>query len=167
MKVLNLVKQNVCPCDCAMNTVTSVNRFTGIVILTLFLITGCSFLKPIESASSDSRRMLPQRRTSPVYHNFDDILVPGELRLNQKMSSVFQTETVAAGVLAFSGKLDAETLIQFFKSNMAKDNWRWVSGFKGTSSLLIFEKGNRWCVITLTGAGYGNQTKIWVAPKAN
>jgi hypothetical protein len=150
-----------------MEIATRVSRFIGIVILAFVLTMGCSVLKPIENGSIDRDGALLQRRATPVYHDFDDILIPGELRLNQRMSSVFQTETVSAGVLAFSGKMDTQTLIQFFKSNMAKDNWRWVSGFKGTSSLLIFEKGNRWCVITLTGAGYGTQTNIWVAPKNN
>ena len=169
MKALNLPinKQSVYSYRNALKFAGSISRCSGIVILMLLLITGCSVLKPIESASSDREGTLLQRRTSPVYHDFDDILIPGELRLNQRMSSVYQTETVSAGVLVFSGKIAFETLIQFFKKNMAKDNWQWVSGFKGTSSLLIFEKGNRWCVITLTGAGYGLQIRIWVAPKDN
>jgi hypothetical protein len=167
MEVLNAAEQTICLCDRVMKITYRINKFAGIVVLVLLLTTGCSVLKPIEGASSGKGGTLFQRRNSPVYHDFDDILIPGELRLNRKMSSVFQTETVAAGVLAFSGKIDTQTLIQFFKDNMAKDNWRWVSGFKGTSSLLIFEKGNRWCVITVTGVGYGTQTTVWVAPKTN
>jgi hypothetical protein len=169
MKALNpfIAKGIVCPCNNALKLAGRINRFTGMLVLVLLLITGCSVLKPIESASSGREGALLQRRTSPVYHDFEDILVPGELRVDRRMSSVFQTETVSAGVLVFSGKMSMEALTQFFKKNMDKDNWRWVSGFKGTSSLLIFEKGNRWCVITMTGAGYGTQTRIWVAPKTN
>ncbi len=135
--------------------------------MVILMITGCSVLKPIENASSDRKGSLQQRRASPVYHDFDDILIPGELKLNRRISSVFKTVNISAGVLSLAGKIDSETLIQFFKSNMTKDNWRSVSGFQGPRSLLLFEKGNRWCVITLAENGYGTQVDIWVAPKNN
>jgi hypothetical protein len=50
---------------------------------------------------------------------------------------------------------------------MLKDNWTVVSMFKGPRSILQFEKGNRWCVITLMDNRYGNKTQvdIWVTPK--
>ena len=62
-------------------------------------------------------------------------------------------------------KLDE--LIEFFKTNMIKDNWTVVSMFKGPRSILHFEKGNRWCVMTLTDSRYGykTQVEIWVTPK--
>ena len=150
-----------------MNTICRIKSFAGIVILVILMSTGCSVLKPIEDESSNKGRSLLQRRTPPVYHDFDDILVPGELKLNRRISSVVQTETISAGVLSLAGKIETETLIQFFKNNMAKDNWRSVSGFKGNRSLLLFEKGNRWCVISMAGDGYGTQVDIWVAPKKN
>jgi hypothetical protein len=129
--------------------------------------TGCSVLKPIDNKSPDRGRSLLQRRMSPVYHDFDDILVPGGMKPNRRISSVVQTETISAGVLSLSGKIDIETLIQFFKNNMAKDNWRSASAFKGNRSLLLFEKSNRWCVISLADDGYGSRVDIWVVPKNN
>ena len=150
-----------------MNMICSIKIVAGILILAILMSTGCSVLQPIENQSSDRDRSLLQRRITPVYHDFDDILVPGELKLNRRLSSVVQTETIGAGVLSLAGKIDTKSLIEFFKNNMAKDNWRSVSGFEGNRSLLLFEKGNRWCVISLAGDGYGTRVDIWVTPKDN
>ena len=134
---------------------------------TMLLTTACSVLKPIEGAPSDKGSSRTQRGPSPVYHDFDDILIPGELKLNRRASSVFQTENVSMGVLSFNGKMLTASLIKFFNDNMAKDNWRSAGSFKAPRSLLLFEKGNRWCVITLADETYGlgSRIEIWVAPK--
>jgi hypothetical protein len=167
MKAINTVEPCNSRCSVGRGTFAGICRTAGIVLLVWLVSAGCSALKPIERESSEGGQSFLQRRTSPVYHDFEDILIPGELRLSRTMSSVFQSKTIAAGVLVFSGKMDRQQLVQFFKSNMVKDNWTWVSGFTGSSSLLLFEKENRWCVITLTGAGYGDQTRVWVSPKTD
>jgi hypothetical protein len=148
-------------------TINSIKFFSGIVIFAILMTTGCSALKPIEHAPSDRARLLQERRPSPVYYDFDDVLIPGELKPNRRISSVSQTETISTGVLSLSGKIEIEALFQFFKNNMAKDNWRSVSGLTGSRSLLLFEKGNRWCVIIMAGDGYGTRVDVWVAPRNN
>lgn len=139
----------------------------GMVISAAVVMSGCSVLKPIEGRGDQGGTAKVDRGPDPVYHDFSDILIPGELKPIRPASTVFQTEAVSGGVLALIGKMDADGLIQFFKSNMAKDNWRIVSGFKAARSLLLFEKENRWCMITVTKERYGIHTRveIWVSPK--
>jgi hypothetical protein len=150
-----------------MKTTGSINAFTGILMLAIVLTAGCSALKPIEQASSDRKGWQRLDRASSVYHDFDDVLIPGELKPKRRMSPVSQTGTVSTGLLSLSGKIDRDTLRHFFDSNMLKDNWRRAGGVKAPRSLLLFEKGNRWCVIIMTGDGHGTQVDIWVVPKNN
>lgn len=132
-----------------------------------FMTSACSVLKPIEGGSSKRAASKADRGPEPAYRDFSDILIPGELKPIRPSSSVFQTEALSGGVLSLVGKTDTESLIQFFKTNMAKDNWKIVSGFRAGRSLLLFEKQNRWCMITVTRERYGTHTRveIWVSPK--
>ncbi len=133
----------------------------------IFIVSGCGFLKPIDNTSLAGGASQPDKVFAAVYHDFDDILIPKAMQVNRKMSSVFETPVIAAGVLSLGGTLNLDELIEFFKTNMAKDNWTAVSMLKGPRSMLQFEKGNRWCVITLTDSRYGYKTQvdIWVTPK--
>ena len=104
-----------------------------------------------------------------VINNFDDILIPSQLKVNKKTSSVFETENLVAGVISLKGRMDVDALVEFFKNNMNKDNWSAVSMFKGPRTILLFEKGSRWCVITETNGRHDAQVQveIWVTPKSD
>ncbi len=136
-------------------------------ISAILVLWGCGVLKPIESKSNGGGSPQPGKGLAGVYQDFDDILIPQAMQVNRKMSTVFETPTISAGVLSLSGRLEPDALIEFFKTNMTKDNWTIVSMFKGPRSILQFEKGNRWCAITLTDSRYGymTQIEIWVIPK--
>ena len=138
-----------------------------VFVLTLFFTWGCGVLKPIDNKSLADGASYQDKALEAVYHDFDDILIPKVMQVNRKMSSVFETPTITAGVLSFEGTLNPIELIEFFKTNMAKDNWTIVGMFKSLRSILQFEKGNRWCMITLTDSprGYKTQVEIWVTPR--
>ena len=103
-------------------------------------------------------------KNAPLYYDFDDVLVPRELKLNPKASFVYQTSGLTAGVLVFTSKVERSSLIQFFENNMAKDNWQVVSSFKSPRTLLVFQKENRWCVINVTDNKWDTLVEIGAAP---
>jgi hypothetical protein len=137
--------------------------FIGVALF----ISGCGVLKPIDQKSSAGASSQSDSVVAGVYQDFDDILIPKSMQVNRKMSSIFETPTITAGILSLGGILELDDLIGFFKTNMTKDNWTAVGMFKGPRSILHFEKGNRWCVMTLTDSRYGYKTlvEIWVTPK--
>jgi len=138
-----------------------------VVASVVFIVSGCGVLKPIDKPSFEGGSPQTGKLVAGVYHDFDDILIPKTMQLNRKMSSVFETSTISAGVLSVGGMLKINELIEFFKTNMTKDNWTLISMFKGPRSILQFEKGNRWCIMTLMDRRYGykTQVEIWVTPK--
>ncbi len=138
-----------------------------VVVAAIILVSGCGVLKPIENASVEGGLSQAGTVGAGVYHDFDDILIPKTMQVNRKMTSVFETSTISAGVLSVGGMLKIDELIEFFKTNMTKDNWTLISMFKGPRSILQFEKGNRWCIMTLMDRRYGykTQVEIWVTPK--
>ncbi len=138
----------------------------GIVIYLIFFITGCSTL-PSERDSSESFESKRQKdKTGPLYYSFDDVLIPRELKVDQKASFIYNTAGFSAGVLVLKGRVELESLISFFEKNMAKDNWRLISSFKSSRTIMLFQKQNRWCVINITES-MSTRTEIWVAPTMN
>ena len=140
----------------------------GIVIVTaLFLfITGCSGLWPTKRTSASQAAAQKDEEPSPLYYDFGDVLIPSELSVDKKSSFVFKTPGLSAGVLSLKGRVETSSLIAFFENNMTKDNWKQVSSFKSPRSMLLYQKENRWCVISITDTGSMSDTRVevWVAP---
>lgn len=138
----------------------------GIVIYLIFLITGCSALQSERSSSESHEASRQKDKTGPLYYDFGDVLIPRELKADRKSSFIYNTSGFSAGVLVLKGRVETGSLISFFEKNMAKDNWRLISSFKSSRTIMLFQKQNRWCVISIT-EGISTRTEIWVAPTMN
>jgi len=151
-----------------MNTFFSRNRLVlaGVAALCVLLIAGCSVLKRHDEAGTDGG-VVSRSGPQPVYLDFDDILIPENLQPDREKTSVFRIGDMTAGVLAINGRVPSEKLIDFFDHNMSRDNWKIVSSFRAPRSMLLFEKGTRWCVITIFEDDFDHKTRveIWVSPK--
>jgi hypothetical protein len=134
-----------------------------LMILTLVL-GGCSSLKSKEEETVAPPATPAEKGPVPLYHDFGDVLIPHELVVDKDASFVFRTPGLSAGVLALKGRVEINSLITFFENNMAKDNWRAVSSFKSPRSMLLYQKENRWCVISITDKGFTTHVEIWVSP---
>lgn len=136
-----------------------------LLVLSLILIGGCStFGTQTVSKTTPEESVSKDAGPSPMYYDFGDVLVPSELEINKEKSFVFRTPGLSAGVLSLKGRVEINSLITFFETNMAKDNWRPVSAFKSPRSVLLFQKENRWCVISVTEESFNTYVEIWVSP---
>jgi hypothetical protein len=127
---------------------------------------GCSSLSQNQK-SSDSSSNATGQKTATVYYDFDDVIVPSEMKVIKKETFVYGTIGLKAGVLALKGRIDLASLVEFFEDNMKKDNWLMVSQIKTPYILMLFHKENRWCVIALHEETYYTYTRIWLAPTLN
>jgi hypothetical protein len=130
-------------------------------IMALLLMAACSST-PKTTDGSDAREK--DDKKVPLYYDFSDVLIPRELELDVNSSFVYHTAGFTAGILAFKSKAEIGSMIDFFESNMAKDNWQAVGTFKSPRTLLLFQKENRWCVINITDNRWSTLVEIWVAP---
>jgi hypothetical protein len=136
-------------------------------LLLVFMISlGCARLKTsTKSPEKPKPAASTQDKTqAPLYFDFEDILVPSELKVDKKRSFVYHAPDFKAGVLALTGRVEIDSLIRFFENNMAKDNWRLVSFFKSLRTIMFFNKSNRSCVINITEKQFSTEVEIWVAP---
>jgi len=138
-------------------------QLAGIVMAVVMLVIGgCagSGIKGGEVTPSAQKDKGPV----PLYYDFGDVLVPSELKVDKDASFVFRTPGFSAGVMALKGRVEINSLIDFFHNNMTKDNWKLVSYFKSRRTIMLFNKENRWCVINITEGDFTTYAEIWVSP---
>jgi hypothetical protein len=140
--------------------------FFGILftIAFCFLSAGCANFQPNTMDSAVNIFQKEKKGRSPIYYNFEDVLIPGELNIDQKESFVFNSSGLSAGVLALNGGVEITSLVQFFEINMTKDNWKLISSFQSARTLMLFQKGMRWCVICIYDNPLRTHVEVWVAP---
>jgi len=81
--------------------------------------------------------------------NFRDLLVPSELVWNRSKSMIVNTDSYAGGVLYFSGRVDVDSLTDFFATTMARNNWKLVGSVKYRDVLLAYDKPHKTCTIII------------------
>lgn len=142
-------------------------RYRAFICICAFAVLLAAFLGACQSAPKKTDGSPAEEKDdekAPLYYDFNDVLVPRELKLDSKSSFVYHTTGFTAGVLVYKARVEISSLIEFFEKNMTKDNWQVVGAFKSPRTLLLFQKENRWCVINITDTSYGTQVEIWVAP---
>ena len=141
----------------------------GMITLFFFIVSGCSTLKSSKSSSTQELAVKKNKESSPLYYDFGDVLIPKELKVDKKSSYIVRSPGFLTGILALKGNVERNSLIAFFQNNMAKDNWREISLFKSprTSTIILFQKENRWCVISINEKSYNTYVEIGVAPTVN
>jgi hypothetical protein len=132
-------------------------RFMGLIALAAAL-TACAYFEKDPAAKPAAQKKLPDN------YEFEDVLVPREIDLDKEASFVYRAEGLKAGLLRFAGRVEMNSLMRFFANNMPKDGWRMVSQFRSPQSLMLFQKGNRMCVIAIEDADFRTFTDIWVVP---
>jgi len=146
-------------------------RFRTFISLSLcFLLASCaptinSREKSALSETNLEAENVPTRGAPDSYYDFDDILVPKEMKLVPNSSLLFETPQLKAGVIFFEGRVDPVSLFDFFTNTMPKDNWSLRSYFKYGRYILVFEKSDKDCIISINEKALKTELEMWVTPR--
>ncbi len=135
-------------------------RFT-VVFLSLFLF---SIFSACATAKKEGAPPIVEEKARASSYEFNDILIPSEMKLNQKDSFVYSAANFKVGILSFTGRVEPDSLTSFFQNNMAKDGWRQISTLKYRETMLVFLKDERACVITIKEKFFSTSLKVRVGP---
>lgn len=100
----------------------------------------------------------------PRYYDFPDVLVPPELELDTKGSVVYETGGAKAGVLLFSGRVEVDSLVDFFRKSMQRDGWNLISSVRFNRILLNFTKADKACQILVWEKPLTTEVEIHMLP---
>lgn len=141
----------------------------AVVLLLAFLVSGCTaldFMKgsPDPAMSSDVSSE-KTRKTTAVYYDFEDILLPMELVVVNEKTVVVSTPGFTSGIIALKGRVERRSLLNFFNANMQKDNWNVISQIKSPgTTIMVFQKTSRTAVITIRDEQIYTYVEVGVAP---
>ncbi len=99
------------------------------------------------------------------YYDFDDIPIPMEMTLNRNDSILFESQGIKVGMLTYTGRVDSESLFNYFQVSMQNEDWRLLSYIKYGTQILTFDKDNRLCTIRIIEGRMRTELQIWVSPK--
>ena len=158
------------------NLIGRTNAVILMVTISLFLIigfAGCSSTGGKSSASSDSSSSSDKAAAAQptnLYRDFSDILLPGELKVDAKRTYIIQGPGLTTGIMTLKGYVERDSLIEFFRSGMVRDDWTELASFKSpskdTNSILVFQKADRTAVINIQEKFSNTHVEIAVAPVA-
>lgn len=148
-----------------------------VIILGAIWLTGCTQIfsgkkssEPQTSkVSSEIQPTSPvSKKTTAVYYDFEDVLIPLELKVVQDKSVIVSTPGFTSGILVLKGRVERRSLINFFNNNMQKDNWSIVSQIKSPgNSIMVYEKTSRCAVITIKTEHFNTWVEVGVAARVN
>jgi hypothetical protein len=140
------------------------NTVTIVLFSFVFLFgSGCS---TVSSSSKSADQQDPSKtivENAPYYATeFNDLLIPGELKFNNDKTMSIKTDSFAGGILHFSGRVEMNSLAGFFESSMVKNGWKLTGTIKHKEVLLAFVKPNKTCMIRVIKSGFGMGTEVFV-----
>ncbi|MCD4677156.1 MAG: hypothetical protein K8S18_14350 [Desulfobacula sp.] len=137
-----------------------------VVVFLAFFISGClgdTFSKKPEGESSADQPK--SRKTTAVYYDFEDVLIPMELKIVKDRTVVILTPGFTSGILTLKGRVERRSLFNFFSNNMQKDNWNVISQIKSPgTTIMVFQKISRTAVITIRDEQIYTYVEVGVAP---
>jgi hypothetical protein len=136
-----------------------------ILITVAFLFTGCAglFSRSIDTGTNTSGQS--EQASIPLYRDFEDVAIPRELKEDKKSTYIIESAGYRSGILSLKGRVERNSLIDFFKDNMAKDNWKAITSFKTPKrAIMLFQKNNRWCMINITEKEINTYIEVGVVP---
>jgi hypothetical protein len=139
-------------------------KCVALVLVVLLFSTGCATIK---RWTGQEEQPVPNKATDApnvTYYSFPDIPVPKELELSREKSFVYETSNLRAGVLVLTGNVDLNSLEQYFRTNMAKNGWRFINSFKYNTVILNYLKDDRASHIRISRETWKTLVEIWAGP---
>jgi len=143
----------------------SIISFCLVILATLF-ISGCIFgMGSSEPQDNETFPVETVKKPTAVYYDFEDILVPMELAVVKDRTMIVSTPGFKSGILTLKGRVESNSLFNFFSANMDKDNWQVLSRIKSPETIImVYQKTSRCAVITIRDEQIYTYAEIAVAP---
>ena len=137
-------------------------KYVVLVLVVLLLATGCSTWNKL--TGQEEQPTTKSEASNMTYYSFPDIPIPKEMELNRDKSFVYETSTARTGLIVLKGNVDINSLEQYFRTNMAKNGWRFMNGFKYATVILNFTKDDKTAYIRISRETFSTWAEIWVGP---
>jgi len=136
------------------------------LVLSVFVLSvqGCTYF---DRTDEQVTAALVQE-SQPFYpRDFNEVLIPDGLMLDRTESMYIKSESFNGGILNYQGRLEMNSLTEFFENTMPQKGWQLSGSVKSASSLLIFTKPEKTCMISITESKLSMNTEIYIYVSEN
>lgn len=146
-------------------------RLAVLAAFTFICLTGCLPMDGGQGAAADGHAqsgaaadtITPSGPASAEPYSpsdFSDLLIPGEMAWRRDKSLSINTESFTGGVLNFTGRVEVNSLTEFFLNGMKKDGWTVIGTVKSENVLMAFIKEKTSCLIKIDEGGALGKTEV-------
>lgn len=121
----------------------------------MFMLAGCATTTTDEGAG-----LLPAVNAPTSAIGFQDIQIPAELEWDREKSLSISTESFAGGTMRFAGRVEVNSLADFFASSMVRNQWKLAGTVKAKNVIMAFTKPNKTCTVTIFEAKLTGKTLV-------
>ena len=133
-----------------------------LISIIAIMLSGCASSSPYKSDNADSYKALDVSMTL----KFEDVPVPAGFKPIVRESFAFENDVLRVGILKYSGRVNPDHVVNFYKDQMALYNWRFLNIVEYQRRIMSFEREDQNCIIFIEPSGMGTLLTISVAPKA-
>jgi len=127
----------------------------------LFLILALSACSTLQSDGSESDQQ--SSGMAPYIPSMvKDIQIPSELEFNRDDSMFINTASYEGGILSFKGRVEVESLADYFTASMQKNGWKLTGSVRYKNVLLAFVKPNKSCIIKISEPDLKWKTQVYI-----
>jgi hypothetical protein len=140
----------------------------SVSLILVLLLFGCANLRGQPDTQAGYQAVETQPESESVthkYYDFDDIPIPREMKINVRESILFESQNIRSGMLAFSGRVNSDSLFSYFLTSMSNEGWRLISYIKYGTYIMTFEKPHKLCIIRIIDRSFTSELQIWISPK--
>jgi len=142
----------------------------GVLVVGVMFFMSCMVQRePVERRALHANPTEAYGHTAPrephaYLSQFGDVPIPGELYEVSEYTTVMEARGAKTGFIVYSGRVLKTSVEIFFRGELKKKGWELVTAFASQpSTVLLFNKKTRWCVIILDERGPATDVRIGVS----
>lgn len=120
-----------------------------------------------EQSESDAPPGEEQKEEQKVEKSYrlTDVPVPGKFKMDRDKTFIYESGSIKAGIITYTGRAKLEALVDFYKKNMPEYEWEMVSIFEHNDVTIVYSKEGWRCNINLSvGSMRGSRIRIQIGP---
>ena len=137
-------------------------KYISLISIIVIMFSGCASVDSYKSDSTDSYKALDVS----IALKFEDVPVPSGFKPVVRDSFAFENDVLRVGILKYSGRVNPDNVVNFYKDQMSLYNWRFLNIVEYQRRIMSFERDDQTCTILIEPSGMGTLLTISVAPKA-
>ncbi len=136
--------------------------YVFILIIAMLAISGCATAGSRRSTGAE----MPKALEVATLLKFQDVPCPRGFKIVSADSFIFDNDLTRFGILRYSGRANASTVVRFYRDQMPLYNWRFINLMEFNTRIINFDREDQTCTIIVEPRHLSTLVTVSVAPKA-